>query len=72
MGIRSLEIYLLHEKILWLLSATVRKLLPTALDNHWIVNIIAIAVALWGAEFLRRLLAALTGHFAERISKKNE
>ena len=72
LGTRSLEVYLLHEKILWLLSACIRKLYPTAADNSWAVNLIAIVSAFLGAEVLRRLIAVLTGYLAERILKKNE
>lgn len=54
-GTRSLEIYLLHEKVLWILSAINRHFSCGLKANGLLINMLSIGLCCIGAEILHRL-----------------
>lgn len=56
-GTRSLEIYLLHEKILWILSILSNRLIGADNSSPFLINLLAILLSCFGAQILHKLLS---------------
>lgn len=65
-GTRSLEIYLLHEKILWVISIIACRVIGDGTLQTTLINVLAILVSCAGAEILRYILK----HFFTRKGVK--
>ena len=55
LGMNNLEIYLLHEKVLWTLSIVVHKVIGDGLISSTCVNILAILLTCFGAKVLKHI-----------------
>lgn len=55
-GERSLEIYLLHEKVLWILGTFVHKFVQNNKNYTVVINLLALLATCIGAEILHRFL----------------
>lgn len=59
-GMHSLEVYLLHEKVLWVFSALATRIIPGKEIHSVVVNILAIVVTCVGANILHAMLSFKT------------
>ena len=57
LGKNSLEIYLIHEKVLWAVSIIADKLLPTNILVNITVNIVSVLIACIAANILHKLIS---------------
>lgn len=58
-GTRSLEIYLLHEKVLWVLSVISGRIFSDRVDCSFIINVLAILISCFCAQILHNLISHL-------------
>lgn len=56
-GTRSLEIYLLHEKLLWVLTVLSSRLIGQDNNSSFLINLLAVLLSCFGAEILHKLIA---------------
>ena len=57
LGTHSLEVYLLHEKVLWVLSALSTRIIPGKEIHSAVVNVLAIVLTCIGANILHAMLS---------------
>lgn len=58
-GKQSLEIYLLHEKVLWVLSVISGRIFSDGADYSFVINVLAILISCFGAQILHKLISHL-------------